>query len=262
MPAALAAAGIAWLVTAAIKDRRNRETITPYGGDVGSTRFEETHGPSWRERASMGAHEAAARAREAAVSARERTGELGHQVSERAGDIAHRARESASDLGHRITDTAHHAREKAADIGHRVSDAASDLACAVKEKQAIAAEKLRSGASHARESAEHTFYEHPLTTGAAAIALGIAAGLAIPSTRREREMMGRRRDELLHGAREYGEELMDRGKHVAKAAVAAGQDAAREAGEEVKEAVKDEARRQHLTPGEIREEAKQKVKST
>ena len=58
--------------------------------------------------------------------------------------------------------------------------------------------------------------ERPLAIGAAALALGVVAGLMAPSTRKEDELMGETRDRLMERAKEVGEEALEKGKQVAK----------------------------------------------
>ena len=57
--------------------------------------------------------------------------------------------------------------------------------------------------------------EVPLGVGLGFLGLGVLAGLLIPRTEIEDELMGDTADELKHAAGEKGEELVERGKRVA-----------------------------------------------
>lgn len=62
--------------------------------------------------------------------------------------------------------------------------------------------------------------ENPLKVGAATLALGFVAGLALPLTRKENELMGDTRERLLERAREAGQEVLDKGQQIVVQAVA------------------------------------------
>lgn len=83
--------------------------------------------------------------------------------------------------------------------------------------------------------------ERPLAVGAASLAIGLLAGLVLPATRREDELLGDARDELLESARDAGREALDRGREVAATAV---------------ERVKESVREQELTPEQLAEKAR------
>ena len=72
--------------------------------------------------------------------------------------------------------------------------------------------------------------EQPLVVGAVIIAIGAAIGAALPSTRKEDELMGKTRDRLREKAGEFGNDVIDRAGHVAKTAMQAADDKAGEVG--------------------------------
>jgi hypothetical protein len=83
--------------------------------------------------------------------------------------------------------------------------------------------------------------ERPLAVGAAALAIGLLAGVALPATRREDELLGDGRDDLLDSAREAGRDALEQGKEVALNAV---------------ERVKESVREQELAPEQLVEKAR------
>ncbi len=85
------------------------------------------------------------------------------------------------------------------------------------------------------------FEQRPMAAGAAAAALGVLAGLALPATRREDEAMGDRRDEMLESAREAGREALEQGRQVARGA-----------GRRVRESLHE----QQLTPEQLAEKVR------
>jgi hypothetical protein len=84
--------------------------------------------------------------------------------------------------------------------------------------------------------------ERPLAVAAASLAVGMLAGLALPATRREDELLGDTRDELLESAREAGQDALEKGKEAAANAV---------------ERVKESVREQELTPEQLADKARQ-----
>lgn len=163
----------------------------------------------------------------------------------------------------RIRSALHNAGDKVSGAAGTAKDAVTGAASTAKDAVAGAKDRVVKGASHARERAaelsgqarERARYrarqarvgfweameERPLALGAAAIALGVAAGLMIPSTRKEDELMGETRDRLMERAKEVGEEALEKGKQVATVAV---------------DTLKEEAERQDLTPEKLAEKVR------
>lgn len=211
IPSAMMGAGAACLVACAVRDRvhrkptsedaRIRSETAAYqqgfisGHEVGMT-------PSSHRLQGIPAY-GAAREYCDIDGGSESHGKLGHaaeQVRHRVADVRHRVADTASSIGHRVSDAA-------STVSHRVSDTAHSVAHRTKESARYASAKARD-----------TFFDHPIAIGLAAVGLGIAAGLAIPASRREDRWFGSTRDELLRKAREAGEDTLDRGKSVAKSA--------------------------------------------
>ena len=76
---------------------------------------------------------------------------------------------------------------------------------------------------------EDQFYENPLAIGLAVVAAGLAAGFALPTTRKESELMGGTRDRLVDRAREAARETKEKVQHVAERVVDQTTTTAREA---------------------------------
>lgn len=133
-------------------------------------------------------------------------------VSEAAGGVAERAGELKGQAGERIGDWGTQARQKS--------------------------QRLKTNLEHAAE-------ENPMALAIGAAVVGLALGLLLPETRRENQLMGPARDQLVDRA----EETVERAK-----------DAAVEAGREVKETVKSEIQQHKPEMKEIVQEAGQTVK--
>ena len=79
----------------------------------------------------------------------------------------------------------------------------------------------------AYQSAGSFVQENPIISGALAAALGAALALIIPSTRRERKLVGEASGEIKASVREAVEETVDRAKEVVRDASEAATDAVR-----------------------------------
>ncbi|HYH47731.1 MAG TPA: hypothetical protein VEG34_18765, partial [Thermoanaerobaculia bacterium] len=89
------------------------------------------------------------------------------------------------------------------------------------------------GAYQAKQGFWDMLEERPMAVGVATLALGVVAGLAIPSTRREDDLFGAKRDQLVERASEVGSEAFERGKQVASVAA---------------DRIKEEVQKEGLTP--------------
>jgi vacuolar-type H+-ATPase subunit H len=203
----------------------------------------------------------------AASAAKEKVTEAAHQAREAVSGSVHEARETVAEAAHTAKDTvagaAQSARETVAGAASTARETVSEAAHAAREKVAgavdTARETAREGVNRLEERATRfrerahvqvrdakigfwqTLDQEPLMMGAAAVAVGLVAGLLIPSTRREDEMLGERRDEMVSRAQERGREVLEKGKQVAQTAV---------------QTLKTEAEQQGLTPQAIAEKAK------
>jgi len=88
-----------------------------------------------------------------------------------------------------------------------------------------------------KETLGNVWENHPLAVGAGILALGVAAGMLIPSTKQEKRLFGGSSNKLSDRLRSAGRELLDQGKEIASKVVS-------EAGETLRE----EAEREGLTP--------------
>jgi len=224
--------GAVWLI-----QQRNRSEIS---GDR-MARFAYT-GPERRGSGLTG--RIADRAGEVRHAIGDRVGGATETVSERAGELKERARERASDLAERAEELGSGARERARELGHR------------------AQEQTR----RARSGLERLMDDNPLAVAAGVAVLGLAAGLLVPETERERRTFGPVRDDLAERAQttasrikdatvEAGQELKDAVQEEIKYRAPELKSTLTDAAQTVKEQVKESA-------GRVKEEAKQAAKQS
>lgn len=144
-----------------------------------------------------------------AGSSGEEQGTLGH-ARERAGELADSAKETAGEMA-----------DRAQHMAGRVGDRAQHMAHDVARETRFQARRL-----------EDQFYESPLAIGAATLALGVVAGLSIPETRKESQLMGGARDQLADKVRDVARETKDKAEHVADRVVDQAQSTAKQAAQQ------------------------------
>ncbi len=182
------------------------------------------------------------------------------------------AKDAAKDKIHDVADSAKEAvgaaREKVGDAADWTKDHALDLGHRAKGQAQALKGKAKYQARRARTGLWQTLEENPLIVGAATLAVGVIAGLLIPETEKENELMGETRDHLFEEVKEAGQDVLEKGKHVAEAVADKVKDEVKNAGltpegvaEKVKnvakEAVntaKEEAKNQDLTPAALKTE--------
>jgi hypothetical protein len=268
-PAAVVGVGLAWLMTDASRNSRDtgdtgdtggyrRRDYGPryegaygYGGRRGNSNYAGATGystgatgygypPDWdgqedREgRFSSALHGAKDTVSDAAGTAKD-------AVTGAASTARHAVSDAASTAKDAVTGAASTAKEAVTGAKERVVDATG----AARERAAELSWQARERARYQARKAQMGFWqsmeERPLAIGVAALALGVVAGLMVPSTRKEDELMGETRDRLMERAREVGGEALEKGKQVASVAV---------------DTLKDEAERQDLTPEKLAEKVR------
>ena len=90
--------------------------------------------------------------------------------------------------------------------------------------------------------------QNPLGLALGSVAVGVLAGMLIPSTRVEDEKLGEMSDNVIEKVKETGQEALEHGKQVAQDAVQSAQETAKESGQEHAQQVKDTAKRTRRTP--------------
>lgn len=185
LPAAMAAAGIGWLILSS-RSRSDRMPASTYGnGDVDDlTVQDEMYQPGSAMTEAEGGVRAGAR-------------QVADAVTQRAHDLTERAQETTQRVVARARETSHRVAERADVAMHRVADSARSTARRV----------------------EHKYEESPMAVGAVALAMGLAIGLSVPGTRREAALMGDARDKLLDKTRERVADTTEKVEHVVERAM-------------------------------------------
>jgi ElaB/YqjD/DUF883 family membrane-anchored ribosome-binding protein len=176
IPAAMVAAGLGWLLL------NRRDTSQPSRFHDGAQIYQDDR-VEFDERGS--------RIRDVASNVAERM----HDVKDKAQEAASKVTSSAQQAASKVTSSAQ-------DVAHRVTDGAKEAGQRVSQKAGEVANQVRYRTRMASDRVGNEFEENPLALGGVALALGMAVGMSVPRTRREVEMLGDKRDQLMEKARE------------------------------------------------------------
>jgi ElaB/YqjD/DUF883 family membrane-anchored ribosome-binding protein len=97
----------------------------------------------------------------------------------------------------------------------------------VAQRATSAARQVPTRVGSAAQTTGTFVQENPIISGAVAVALGAALPLMIPSSRRERQLIGEASDEVKSSVRQAVEEKVEQAKDVVQTAAEAATDAAR-----------------------------------
>jgi Protein of unknown function (DUF3618) len=146
-------------------------------------------------------------------------------------DVPSRAKDAVSDkvenMKSKVSDTATRAKEAVVGTASKAGDSVSGAASRVGDATPSGGEvkqKTRQVAGLAREN--------PLGLAIGAVAVGLLAGLAVPSTRVEDERLGPVADQVKDRVKETGQEALDRGRQVAQEVASSAADTAKEQAQE------------------------------
>ena len=200
IPAAMVGVGLGWLVRSSRRDDRmagSRDTdgrYIPRDYGYSATTLQGFDNDVDNERDSDGLRGSA---RELGSTIRDRSEELTDRAQNRVSELASDGREQARDLIDRAQETIDNGADRARNVASGLMDT------------------TRRDVHRLEDRFEDTLHESPLAIGAAAVALGMAIGFSAPSTRREAQLMGGPRDEMLDRARDSAEEMTERVKDAA-----------------------------------------------
>lgn len=292
MPAALIAAGVAWMLLDDNSDgdrgssrrgssgrgRLSRQDVRghwrdgelrEYNGSFVDARtgqpYDDTYGNEYAEGRSGSAEAssdtggmmskvtgAAKSVGEGISSAASSVADAASSAASAVADAASSAKRMAGDATRAAGDYAGTAGDYAGRAGGTVSQYGRQARDRSGEAYDSASYGMRRGAEYSRQSFEQSLERYPLAVIGAALAGGMLAGLLLPTTRRENELMGERSDRLKESVKtqvqETGETLLEKGKEVA--------DATKDVANKTLGAVSEEAGKQGISPDSLAEKVK------
>ncbi len=198
MPALLIGAGIAWIVVDAAAGGDEEET---YSGPANQRAYRPSLGAPVDNR-----YSATGSRGTASYGGVSQPGDSGGPgLGEKAKDAAGQAKEA-------LTGAADTLKDKMSDLG----DAAYGAIEKGRSAGGSLGRGLQSGYRTGTEQLEMAMEEYPLAVGIGFAALGALAGVLLPRTQREDQLLGEQSDQLVDSAKEKGQEMLESGKEVAK----------------------------------------------
>ena len=207
LPAAMAAAGIGWLLLSRNDQRQSTTRFTNGEPDefaIPDESYEES-------------------------GVRAKVRDVAENVAEKAQDLGEKAQEATQRAVQKVRNTGERVVERARETGDRLTSRADDVAYRVRERTRNTTRRV-----------ENQFEENPIGIGAVALAMGIAIGLSVPGTRRETELMGEARDKLVDKTRETIADTTEKVERVVQKALPEVKNVVRDAAREVRDAARDE----------------------
>lgn len=147
---------------------------------------------------------------------RERAEHAAANVRDRAEHVADSAREKAGEVAGTVRDSAHDAVDAVREKASHVADRASHQFENVQHRVGHWSDEAQYYARRAERRVEYAVQDNPVAAGAVAMAIGLAAGLMIPESQKEHELMGRARDKVMDRAGERAREASQKARQVAK----------------------------------------------
>ncbi len=184
------------------------------------------------------------------------------RIAERADDVRHAIGSAVDSATEGVSERAGELRERAGDLAERAEELGSGARDRARELGPRAQQQTR----RARSGLERLMEENPLAVAAGVAVIGLAAGLLVPETERERRTLGPVRDDLAERAQTTASRIKD-------AAVEAGQDVKDAVQEEIKfrapelkstlsDAAQTVTQQVKESAGRVKEEAKQAAKQS
>lgn len=234
VPTALAALGLGWLWMKRPSSSRSDSRGGRYGsyagirgddaGGYGYPDYDYPRGYSgYRSGADGGGVGGAAR----------QSGRRAQQTMGRAAGAVQGAAGQATDA---VQGAAGQAVDAVQGVAGQASGAVQQAAGQVHDSAQQLGSQVQYGARRAKYGLEDALQENPLGMGAIALAVGVAVGLAAPSTNLENQFMGDTRDTVMHKAQETAQDTLQKVQHVAQHTV-----------ETTKETAQQEAQKEGLT---------------
>jgi len=184
------------------------------------------------------------------------------RIAERADDVRHAIGSAVDSATEGVSERAGELRERAGDLAER----AEELGSGARDRARELGHRAQQQTRRARSGLERLMEENPLAVAAGVAVIGLAAGLLVPETERERRTLGPVRDDLAERAQTTASRIKD-------AAVEAGQDVKDAVQEEIKfrtpelkstlsDAAQTVTQQVKESAGRVKEEAKQAAKQS
>ena len=197
LPLIVTGMGLMWLLkskSSTASQDTTRRVYSPYDDD-----FDGSGTSVWTDSRSAGSGDSGGGVR---ARVAERLTGVGEAIKSRVAGV----RSSVSSAGESIGETVRSTREQVAGRSNDALGSARSTTQAMRERVSGATVTAREQARRARSEFSTLMEEQPLLMGAIGIAIGATIAALVPSTRRERDMLGRASDTVADKASELASE--------------------------------------------------------
>jgi ElaB/YqjD/DUF883 family membrane-anchored ribosome-binding protein len=132
----------------------------------------------------------------------DRNGETAHGLGYNGGTMSYG--EDGTSMGAKVGEIVDSVKHTATELTHRTQVVAEELGGMARDQARTQSRRMQS-----------QYQSNPLVMGAAALALGLMAGLALPATEKEIEIVGDKRDQLMDKAKEVASDAKGKVEEVA-----------------------------------------------
>ena len=240
VPAAIAGFGIGWLLLSAqrqysatapasVSPDIDDAALTPAGAyssnfGTATNNVPSIDAPGLRDKAADIAHGVSDKASDLVHGVSDKASDLAHGVSDKASAITQSLSDKASDIKGRATDWAGTVRDNAGQLRDRAGDAVHNLGVQT---------KVQAGAT--TDYVGNFIKEQPLAAGAIALLLGAVVAYSLPSTQKENEVLGPKRDKLVDQGKDAAHDVAHKVQTVANAALGQAQQSLSQTVDQAKE---------------------------
>jgi ElaB/YqjD/DUF883 family membrane-anchored ribosome-binding protein len=202
MPSLLIGAGLAWILVDAAAGDEEDESGTYRTAGTRAYRPSPGGTPANRYSPAPSLHPLSGGIEESDVEREENEGP----------GFGDKAKEAAGQAKDAVSGAAESIRDKFSSVGDAAQGAVEQGRSAARTVSRSVESGYRTGADQFGNAVE----QYPLAVGIGFAALGVLAGVLLPRTRREDQLLGEHSDQLVDAAREKGQEMFESGKEVAQ----------------------------------------------
>ena len=241
VPAAMAGIGLGWLVMAARgQSQQSRQWGGTWQAHPGSTGYSSSptyglsgqagyggqYGTQYGGQSSgqygsqSGSWETGSMGQGNGQGIGEKVGDKVGQVGQAAGGAVSSVQQTAGDVASNVGQTASQVAstvgQTAGDVVGNVQQTAGQVAETVGQTASQGAQQVQTVARDVGYNASRALQDNPLAFGAIAVAVGTAVGMALPATRKEQEVLGPARDQLIDRAEQTATQALSSAEQQAR----------------------------------------------
>lgn len=146
----------------------------------------------------------------------DKVGQVGDAAGNAVSSVQQTAGDVASNVGQTASQVASTVGQTAGEVVGNVQQTAGQVANNVGQTASQGAQQVQTVARDVGYNASRALQENPLAFGAIAVAVGTAVGMALPATRKEQEVLGPARDQLIDRAEQTATQALSSAEQQAR----------------------------------------------